>query len=55
MIRELFTIEGKRKYLDQAEQGRFLATAALLDRAEVRTHDARLYGLPNQRGASADR
>ena len=37
MSTELFTIDGKRKYLDEAEQGRFLAAAALLDRAEVRT------------------
>lgn len=34
---ELFTFEGKRKYLTQEEQARFLAAAAQLDRDEVRT------------------
>jgi len=37
MSRELFTINGKRKYLTQEEQMRFLQAASELDRAEVRT------------------
>lgn len=37
MSRELFTIDGNRKYLTQEEQGRFLEAASDLDRAEVRT------------------
>ena len=37
MTSELLTIDGKRKYLTQDEQGRFLAAAADLDSAEVRT------------------
>ena len=37
MSRELFTIDGKRKYLTQEEQERFLQAASELDRAEVRT------------------
>ena len=34
---ELFTSEGQRKYLDEAEHARFLAAAAALERSEVRT------------------
>lgn len=34
---ELFTFEGKRKYLTQDEQVQFLTAAGQLDRAEVRT------------------
>ena len=37
MIGELFTFEGQRKYLDEAEHARFLAAAAVLERGEVRT------------------
>ena len=37
MIDELFTIEGKRKYLTAEEQGRFMAAANAHERAEVRT------------------
>ena len=37
MTSELFTIEGKRKYLTQEEQGRFMAAANAQERAEVRT------------------
>ncbi len=37
MTRELFTIEGKRKYLTSDEQGRFMAAANAHERAEVRT------------------
>lgn len=37
MSRQLFTIGGKRKYLTQEEQARFLDAASELDRAEVRT------------------
>ena len=37
MSRQLFTSSGKRKYLTQEEQERFLQTASDLDRAEVRT------------------
>ena len=37
MSYELFTSEGQRKYLDEAEHARFLAAAATLERGEVRT------------------
>ena len=37
MTSELFTIEGKRKYLTAEEQGRFMAAANAHERAEVRT------------------
>ena len=37
MTSELFTIEGKRKYLTAEEQGRFIAAANAHERAEVRT------------------
>ena len=37
MTRELFTIDGKRKYLTAEEQGRFIAAANAHERAEVRT------------------
>ncbi|MCB1754339.1 MAG: site-specific integrase [Gammaproteobacteria bacterium] len=37
MSNELFTFDGKRKYLTQDEQDRFLKAASDLDRAEVRT------------------
>ncbi len=37
MTRELFTIDGKRKYLTQEEQERFLKVASDLDRPEIRT------------------
>ena len=37
MTSELFTTEGRRKYLDEAEHTRFLAAAAALERGEVRT------------------
>ncbi len=37
MSRQLFTSNGKRKYLTQEEQERFLQSASDLDRAEVRT------------------
>ena len=37
MSKGLFTIDGKRKYLTQEEQARFLAAASQLDRGEVRT------------------
>ncbi len=37
MSRELFNIDGKRKYLTQDEQERFLKAASDLDRADVRT------------------
>ena len=37
MTSELFTIEGKRKYLTSEEQGRFIAAANAHERAEVRT------------------
>lgn len=37
MTGELFTFEGKRKYLTAVEQGRFIATANAQERAEVRT------------------
>jgi len=37
MTCELFTTEGLRKYLDDAEHHRFLAAAAALERGEVRT------------------
>ena len=37
MTSELFTIEGKRKYLTAEEQGRFIAAANTHERAEVRT------------------
>ena len=37
MSKELFNTDGKRKYLTQDEQDRFLKAASDLDRAEVRT------------------
>lgn len=37
MSNELFTIDGKRKYLTSEERERFLSAAAALDRGEVRT------------------
>lgn len=37
MTSELFTIEGKRKYLTAEEQGRFIDAANAHERAEVRT------------------
>ncbi len=37
MTSELYTSDGKRKYLTQDEQERFLNTASHLDRGEVRT------------------
>ncbi|ASJ73890.1 hypothetical protein [Granulosicoccus antarcticus] len=37
MTNELFTVEGKRKYLTSEEQGRFMAGANAHERAEVRT------------------
>ncbi len=37
MSRQLFTSNGKRKYLTQEEQERFLQAASELDRGEVRT------------------
>jgi hypothetical protein len=37
MTSELFTNEGKRKYLTAEEQGRFIAAANTHERAEVRT------------------
>jgi integrase/recombinase XerD len=37
MTSELFTFEGRRKYLTAEEQGRFLAAANAHERAEVRT------------------
>jgi len=37
MTSELFTLEGKRKYLTAEEQGRFIAAANAHGRAEVRT------------------
>ena len=37
MTDELFTIEGKRKYLTAEEQGRFIDAANAHERAEVRT------------------
>jgi len=37
MTGELFTTEGLRRYLDDAEHVRFLAAAAALERGEVRT------------------
>ena len=37
IIRQLITLDGKRKYLTQDERERFLAAAAKLDRGEVRT------------------
>ena len=37
MTSELFTIDGKRKYLTAEEQGRFIAAANAHERAEVRT------------------
>ena len=37
MTSELLTSSGKRKYLTQDEQGRFLKSAAELDSAEIRT------------------
>ena len=37
MTGELFTFDGKRKYLTAEEQGRFIAAANALERAEVRT------------------
>ncbi len=37
MTRQLLTSDGKRKYLTQDEQERFLSAAAELDSAEVRT------------------
>jgi len=37
MSTELFTIDGKRKYLTASEQDSFLDSASKLDRAEVRT------------------
>ena len=37
MTSELFTFEGKRKYLTAEEQGRFIAAANAHERAEVRT------------------
>ena len=37
MTSELFTFEGKRKYLTAEEQGRFISAANAHERAEVRT------------------
>ena len=37
MTSELFTFDGKRKYLTAEEQGRFIAAANAHERAEVRT------------------
>jgi len=37
MTSELFTLDGKRKYLTAEEQGRFIAAANAHERAEVRT------------------
>ena len=37
MANELFTIDGKRKYLTAEELGRFLKVAAVQERAELRT------------------
>jgi len=37
MTSELFTLEGKRKYLTAEGQGRFMAAANAHERAEVRT------------------
>ncbi len=37
MSTELFTIDGKRKYLTRDEQDRFMVAASQLDRAQVRT------------------
>jgi len=37
MSRQLITIDGKRKYLDDAEYARFLSETAKLERGEVRT------------------
>ena len=37
MTSELFTFDGKRKYLTAEEQGRFMAAANAHERAEVRT------------------
>jgi len=37
MTSELLTTDGKRKYLTQDEQGRFLDAASELDSAKVRT------------------
>ena len=37
MSNELFTVDGKRKYLTAEEQGRFIAAASAHERAEVRT------------------
>lgn len=55
MSNELFTSDGKRKYVTAEERDRFIAAAQVHERGEVRNFlsGAGLYGLPDFRSVGA--